>query len=58
VPALLPAPDATNDPKEIPRRYMYGTTDYSLTKAGVEEAVARLAPVGDKMNARVWWDKQ
>ncbi len=60
VPALLPAPDATNDPKEIPRRYMYGTTDYSLTKAGVEEAVARILPagVGDKMNGRVWWDKQ
>lgn len=60
VPALLPAPDATNDPKVIPRRYMYGTTDYSLTKAGVEEAVARILPAGtgDKMNGRVWWDKQ
>jgi hypothetical protein len=60
VPALLPAPDATNNPKEIPRRYKYGTTDYSLTKAGVEEAVARIEPagVGDQMNGRVWWDKQ
>lgn len=60
VPALLPAPDATNDPKEIPRRVMYGTADYSLTKAGVEAAVARIEPagVGDKMNGRVWWDKQ
>jgi hypothetical protein len=60
IPALLPAPDATNDPKVIPRRYMYGTTDYSLTKAGVEEAVARILPAGtgDKMNGRVWWDKQ
>jgi hypothetical protein len=57
VPALLPAPDATNTPAEIPRRYMYGTVDYSLTKVGVEEAVTRLAPTGDKMNARVWWDK-
>lgn len=60
VPALLPAPDATNTPKEIPRRYMYGTTDYSLTKAGVDAAVARILPAGtgDKMNGRVWWDKQ
>jgi len=60
VPALLPAPDATNDPKEIPRRIMYGTNDYALTKAGVEAAVARIEPagVGDKMNGRVWWDKQ
>jgi hypothetical protein len=60
VPALLPAPDASNDPKEIPRRYMYGTSDYSLTKTGVEAAVANIQPagVGDKMNGRVWWDKQ
>jgi len=60
VPALLPAPDATNDPKEIPRRYMYGTTDYSLTKVGVEAAIAKILPsgTGDKMNGRVWWDKQ
>jgi hypothetical protein len=60
IPALLPARDATNDPKEIPRRYMYGTTDYNLTKAAVEEAVSRIQPsgVGDKMNGRVWWDKQ
>jgi hypothetical protein len=56
VPALTPAPDATNDPKVIPRRYMYGTTDYSLTKVGVEAAVARLTG-GDKMDSRVWWDK-
>jgi hypothetical protein len=60
IPALLPARDATNDPKEIPRRYMYGTTDYNLTKTAVEEAVSRIQPagVGDKMNGRVWWDKQ
>ncbi len=56
VPVLVPAPDATNDPKVIPRRYMYGTTDYSLTKIGVEEAVARLTG-GDKMDSKVWWDK-
>jgi hypothetical protein len=60
IPALLPAPDASNDPKEIPRRYMYGTSDYSLTKTGVEAAVANILPagVGEKMNGRVWWDKQ
>jgi hypothetical protein len=60
IPALLPAPDATNNPKEIPRRYMYGTSDYSLTKAGVDAAVAKILPAGtgDQMNGRVWWDKQ
>jgi len=57
IPALTPAPDATNSPKVIPRRYQYGTADYSLTKAGVEAAVARLSG-GDKMDTRVWWDKQ
>ena len=56
-PELLPAPDASNDPKVIPRRYMYGPEDYTLTKAGVEEAVARLSG-GDRMDSRVWWDKE
>jgi len=56
IPALTPAPDAINSPKVIPRRYQYGTADYSLTKAGVEAAVARITG-GDKMDSRVWWDK-
>jgi hypothetical protein len=55
-PALTPAPDATNNPKVIPRRFMYGTADYTLDKAGVEAAVAKL-PGGDKMDSKVWWDK-
>ena len=55
-PALTPAPDATNSPKVIPRRFMYGTTDYALSKSAVEAAAARLTG-GDKMDSRVWWDK-
>ena len=55
-PTLLPAPDGTNTPKVIPRRYMYGTTDYSLNADGVAAAVARISG-GDKMDSRVWWDK-
>jgi hypothetical protein len=55
-PALTPAPDAGNTPKVIPRRYCYATSDYALTKAGVEAAVARLSG-GDKLDSRVWWDK-
>jgi hypothetical protein len=55
-PTLLPAPDASNSPKVIPRRYCYGTADYNLTKTGVEAAVARLTG-GDKMDSKVWWDK-
>jgi hypothetical protein len=55
IPALTPAPDATNSPKVIPRRYMYATSDYALTKTGVEAAVARITG-GDKMDSKVWWD--
>ena len=56
IPALTPAPDGTNSPKVIPRRYMYGTADYALTETGVTAAVARLTG-GDKMDSKVWWDK-
>lgn len=56
IPALVPAPDATNSPKVIPRRYVYGTNDYSLAKAATDAAVARLTG-GDKMDSKVWWDK-
>ena len=56
VPALTPALDATNSPKVIPRRYVYGTADYSLTAAGIAAAVSRLTG-GDKMDSKVWWDK-
>lgn len=57
-PELIPAPDAVNFPKVIPRRFMYGTSDYSLTAEAIAEAVARLGPNGDKMDSRVWWDKE
>jgi hypothetical protein len=56
IPALTPALDATNSPKVIPRRYVYGTADYSLTAAGIAAAVSRLTG-GDKMDSKVWWDK-
>lgn len=57
-PVLIPAPDAINYPKVIPRRYVYGSEDYSLNFQGVGEAVVRLEPNGDKMDSRVWWDKE
>lgn len=56
-PELFPAPDAINIPPVIPRRYKYGTEDYDLTPEGVQEAVARL-PGGDRMDSRIWWDKE
>lgn len=57
-PELVPAPDAVNYPKVIPRRFMYGTSDYSLTGEALDEAVSRLGPNGDKMDSRVWWDME
>lgn len=55
-PTLTPAPDAVNSSKQIPRRYMYSTTEYSNNGVNVREAVARLAG-GDTMDARIWWDQ-
>jgi hypothetical protein len=55
-PALSPAEDAINTPPTIPRRYMYGTSNYSLNKEATEAAAARMTG-GDQMESRVWWDK-
>jgi hypothetical protein len=59
VPALVPGPGATNSPKVIPRRTVYGTTDYSLAKDSVTAAVVRQFGSKDKdlMDGKVWWDK-
>ena len=56
-PILSPAPEAINIPPTIARRFMYGTEDYNLAKDSVAVAVARL-PGGDKLESRVWWDKE
>jgi len=54
-PELTPAPDATNSSKQIPRRYTYGSTEFTSNKANVEAAVAAL-PGGDKQDSKVWWN--
>lgn len=56
VPNLKPTTYATNNPKEIPRRLTYGTSEYALNPDKVEEAAGRLQG-GDVMNARMWWDQ-
>jgi len=55
-PVLTPAPDGGGLP--IPRRYMYGTNDYSLNEDSVKAAVVRQwgAEDQDKMSSRIWWD--
>jgi hypothetical protein len=58
VPALVPGPGAVNNPPVIPRRYIYGTADYSLAGDSVKIAVKRQwdSEDNDLMEERVWWD--
>ena len=56
VPNLKPTTFATNTPKEIPRRYTFGTGEYANNPAKVAAAAARLTG-GDIASARIWWDK-
>lgn len=55
-PVLTPTIYATNPGGKIPRRFIYGTDEYSLNLANVTAAAARLAG-GDVQDSRVWWDK-
>jgi hypothetical protein len=55
VPNLQPTKFKTNS-GGIPRRYVYGVSDYSLNPAQLAVAVGRLAG-GDTQDSRVWWDK-
>lgn len=55
-PALTPAPYATNPGGQIPRRYIYGTDEYSTNGTNVKASAAKLTG-GDTQDARVWWDK-
>jgi len=55
-PTLTPARDATNSSKQIPRRYVYGQSEYGTNKEATEAAAAAIG--GDTQDTRVWWDKQ
>lgn len=55
-PVLTPAAYATNSTKQIPRRFVYGTGEYSNNNVNVKEAAGRLAG-GDTQDSRMWWDK-
>lgn len=56
IPALGPTAYATNSGKGIPRRYVYGTSEYGTNGVNVGIAAGRLTG-GDAANARIWWDK-
>lgn len=55
VPTLVPTPNATNAGGQIPRRYVYGTREYTLNTTNVQKAAATYN--NDSPDARVWWDK-
>lgn len=55
-PTLTPAQYASNSSGQIPRRFVYGTGEYSTNNAKVTEAAARLTG-GDKQDSKMWWDQ-
>ena len=58
VPALMPAPDAINPSKMIPRRYPYPTTEVNLNGEAFNNAIAAFPYSGTNDEvSRVWWDK-
>ncbi len=55
-PVLKPTVKATNSSKQIPRRYVYPSTEGNLNKDNYNAAVGRLTG-GDTQDAKIWWDK-
>ncbi|MGC4036951.1 MAG: SusD/RagB family nutrient-binding outer membrane lipoprotein [Chitinophagaceae bacterium] len=56
-PALDPAPGSTSH--TIPRRFAYGTNEYSYNPTNVKAAAAQYDTNGenDSQYGRIWWDK-
>jgi hypothetical protein len=57
VPDIRPTTFNTNATGKIPRRFVYGTSDYSLNGDQVAIAAQRYE-FGDDQDSRVWWDKK
>jgi hypothetical protein len=54
-PVLMPSSQSSNPGGQIPRRYTYGTSEYSLNLTQVTAAAASMG--GDTQDTRVWWDQ-
>ncbi len=54
-PSITPSSQSTNPGGQIPRRYTYGSSDYSLNLAQVTAAAASMG--GDNQDVKVWWDQ-
>jgi hypothetical protein len=57
VPDIRPTIFNTNTSGKIPRRFVYGTSEYSFNNTKLMAALQRL-PGGDIQDERVWWDKK
>lgn len=55
-PILTPSPDPLNN-GEIPRRYLYPTSEINLNNANYQTGVGGLNPASDNNTSRVWWDQ-
>ncbi len=55
-PVLTPTIYAQNTGGQIPRRYIYGTDEYSSNKSNVTTAASGLTG-GDTQDSKIWWDK-
>jgi hypothetical protein len=54
-PVLMPSSQSTNPGGQIPRRYTFGASEYSLNLAQVTAAAAAMG--GDTQDTKVWWDQ-
>lgn len=57
VPDIKPTAYAVSAAKTIPRRTIYGQSEYSLNPAGAAQGVTGLQPASDAMESRIWWDQ-
>lgn len=55
-PVLTPSPAPLND-GDIPRRYLYPTSEQNLNKTNYDTGVSALTPAKDNNTSRFWWDK-
>jgi hypothetical protein len=58
VPTLTPTPNATNASGEIPRRYLYGSSERGTAGDAVDAAEAKFPAGVEPMDVPVWWENK
>ncbi len=56
VPGLIPSPEPFND-GNIPRRYLYPSTESGVNTQNYNDGVQKLSPSNDSNTSRFWWDQ-